>query len=235
LANRLGARLTRYVATASEAVRLPHARPIGIPLRQAIAVLDRPARRAEARAHFGLDPDAPTLLVFGGSQGAQRLNAAVSGAAADLALAGVQVLHAIGPRNTVDVRLPTGSPAYVTVPYLEQMELGYAAADLALCRAGAMTCAELAAVGLPAAYVPLPHGNGEQRLNAEPIVRAGGGLLVDNETCTPSWVAAELVPVLVDPTRVKAMSEAAGTLGHRDADVALARIVLEAAGVEPAP
>ena len=55
------------------------------------------------------------------------------------------------------------------------MELAYAAADLMLCRAGAMTCAEVAAVGLPAIYVPLPIGNGEQRLNALPVVDAGGG------------------------------------------------------------
>jgi UDP-N-acetylglucosamine--N-acetylmuramyl-(pentapeptide) pyrophosphoryl-undecaprenol N-acetylglucosamine transferase len=235
LANRLGARLTPYVATASEAVALPHAQPIGIPLRQSIATLDRPARRAEARAHFGLDPDAPTLLVFGGSQGALRLNTAVSGAAADLARAGVQVLHMIGPKNTVDVALPAGSPVYLAVPYLERMDLAYAAADLALCRAGGLTCAELAAVGLPAAYVPLPHGNGEQRLNALPIVRAGGGLLVEDARCDPAWVAAELVPALVDPTRLKAMSAAAASLGHRDADEALARIVLQAAGRDPAP
>ena len=67
---------------------------------------------------------------------------------------------------------------YVAVPYMDRMDLAYAAADFALCRAGAMTCAELTAVGLPAAYVPLPIGNGEQRLNALPIVQRGGGLLV---------------------------------------------------------
>jgi UDP-N-acetylglucosamine--N-acetylmuramyl-(pentapeptide) pyrophosphoryl-undecaprenol N-acetylglucosamine transferase len=229
LANRVGARLTRHVATASAAVPLPHARPIGIPLRRAVAALDRVAERAKARAHFGLDPDRPTLLVFGGSQGAQTLNLAAAGAAARLAAAGVQVLHAAGPRNVVTVEAPDGGPPYVVVPYLERMELAYAAADLALCRAGAMTCAELTAVGLPAAYVPLPHGNGEQRLNAEPVVAAGGGLLVDNARCDPDWVAGTLVPVLTDPGRLATMSAAAAALGHRDADVALARLVLDVA------
>ena len=70
-----------------------------------------------------------------------------------------------------------GAP-YVTLPYVDRMDLAYAAADFALCRGGAMTCAELTAVGLPAVYVPLPHGNGEQRLNAMPIEQAGGGLIV---------------------------------------------------------
>jgi UDP-N-acetylglucosamine--N-acetylmuramyl-(pentapeptide) pyrophosphoryl-undecaprenol N-acetylglucosamine transferase len=98
-----------------------------------------------------------------------------------------------------------------------------------------MTCAELTAVGLPAAYVPLPHGNGEQRLNAEPIVAAGGGLLVDNAHCDPDWVAGTLVPLLTDPARLAAMSAAAAGLGHRDADVALARLVLEVAAGDSRP
>jgi len=229
LANRVGARLTTYVATASAAVPLPHAQPIGIPLRPAIATLDRGAQRAKARAHFGLDADRPTLLVFGGSQGARALNLAVAEAAGRLAAAGIQVLHAAGPKNVVTVPEAGGGPPYVVVPYLEQMDLGYAAADLALCRAGAMTCAELAAVGLPAAYVPLPHGNGEQRLNAEPVVAAGGGLLVDNARFDADWIAGTLVPVLTDPGRLAAMSVAAAALGHRDADVTLARLVLDVA------
>ena len=70
------------------------------------------------------------------------------------------------------------------MPYLDRMDLAYAAADLAICRSGAMTVAEVSAVGLPAVYVPLPIGNGEQRLNALPVVDAGGGLLVDDADLT---------------------------------------------------
>ena len=88
---------------------------------------------------------------------------------------------------------------YVVVPYLDRMELAYAAADLALCRAGAITCAELAAVGLPAVYVPLPHGNGEQRLNATPVVAAGGGLLVDDADLTAAWVGDHVPSADGDP------------------------------------
>ena len=136
------------------------------------------------------------------------------------------MLHIIGPRSDIEVP-PAGGPApYVTLPYLDRMDLAYAAADFALCRAGAMTCAELTAVGLPAVYVPLPHGNGEQRLNAAPIEEAGGGLIVDDASLTPDWIRDTLLPVLLDPELVAAMSRAAARAGHRDADDALANAVI---------
>ena len=106
------------------------------------------------------------------------------------------------------------------------MDLAYAAADFALCRAGAMTCAELTAVGLPAAYVPLPHGNGEQRLNAAPIAEVGGGIIVDDAQLSPEWIADTLLPVLLDPELVAAMSRAAEGAGRRDADRRLAAEVI---------
>jgi UDP-N-acetylglucosamine--N-acetylmuramyl-(pentapeptide) pyrophosphoryl-undecaprenol N-acetylglucosamine transferase len=227
IANRLGARLTRHVFTASAAVRLPHATPIGIPVRPVIAALDRAAARTDARLDFGLLPDAPTLLVTGGSQGARTINAAVSAAADGLREAGVQVLHVVGPKNTVDVS--EGKPPYVVVPYVEQMHRAYAAADFALCRAGAMTCAELTAVGLPAAYVPLPLRGGEQRNNAEPIVAVGGGLLVDNADLSPQWIMREVVPRITDPPSLRVMSRAAGHAGARDAATVLARHILTVA------
>jgi UDP-N-acetylglucosamine--N-acetylmuramyl-(pentapeptide) pyrophosphoryl-undecaprenol N-acetylglucosamine transferase len=224
VANRVAARMTRHVFTASAAVRLPHAVPIGIPLRPAIAQLDRAALRAEARARFGLDPTRPTLLVFGGSQGAVSINTAVEGAAERLRAGGVQVLHIVGPANTVAV--PAGDPPYVVAPYLDEMQYAYAAADLALCRSGAMTCAELTAVGLPAVYVPLPLRGGEQRFNAEPIVAAGGGLLLANEELSADRVTDLVLPILTDAARLAAMARAAERSGARDADVVLARHVL---------
>jgi UDP-N-acetylglucosamine--N-acetylmuramyl-(pentapeptide) pyrophosphoryl-undecaprenol N-acetylglucosamine transferase len=234
LANRFGAKLTEYVATGAPDTRLPHARHIGIPLRRSIATLDRESMRPFGRTEFGLDPHRPTLLVFGGSQGARRLNESVRAAAPRLLAAGVQVLHVVGPNSAgMDggaVDAPPSGPPYVTVPYVDRMDLAYSAADLALCRAGAMTCAELAAVGLPAVYVPLPIGNGEQRLNAAPVVKAGGGLLVDDAALRPEWIATELVPLLVDPVRLRGMGKAAADFGHRDADEVLARMVREAAG-----
>jgi UDP-N-acetylmuramate--alanine ligase len=227
VANRIGARLTSHVFTASAAVRLPHATPIGIPLRPDIAELDRTEARTDARLDFGLLPEAPTLLVTGGSQGARAINAAMAAAADGVRAAGVQVLHIAGPGNTVDI--PDGKPPYVVVPYVERMRFAYAAADFALCRSGAMTCAELTAVGLPAAYVPLPLRGGEQRFNAIPIVEAGGGLLVDNVDLSPHWIVSEIVPVMTDPERLTVMSHAAGRFGARDAGTVLAQHVLTVA------
>jgi UDP-N-acetylglucosamine--N-acetylmuramyl-(pentapeptide) pyrophosphoryl-undecaprenol N-acetylglucosamine transferase len=206
---------------------LPGAEVVGIPLRDSIVELDRPALRAEARKHFGLHPTAPTLLVFGGSQGARSINNAVSACARRFADAGIGVLHAHGPKNSLAVQEVTGAPRYVGVPYLERMDLAYAAADVVLCRSGAMTVAEVAAVGLPAVFVPLPHGNGEQALNAKPVVDAGGGILVPDEQLSPDKVAELVVPLLTDRRRLTAMSTAARGTGHREAADVLARMVLE--------
>ncbi len=225
VANRVGARLTKHVFTASTSVRLPHAQAVGIPLRPQIAHLDRIAERPAARARFGLDDERPVLMVTGGSQGAQAINAAVAAAARAVVAAGVQVLHIIGPKNALASEL--GDLAgYVGVPFVEQMASAYAAADFVLCRSGAMTCAELTAVGLPAAYVPLPLRGGEQRHNAEPIVAAGAALLVDNADLSPEWIIDNVVPCITDPARLAAMSAAARHAGSRDADVVLARAVL---------
>jgi UDP-N-acetylglucosamine--N-acetylmuramyl-(pentapeptide) pyrophosphoryl-undecaprenol N-acetylglucosamine transferase len=227
LANKLGARFTRHVFTGQPGTRLPHASCIGIPLREQIASLDRLAMADKARAHFGLQPDQPVLLVTGGSQGARSLNLAVLDAAVPLRAAGIQVLHIAGPRAGLEIRPPHGDPPYVVLPYVDRMDLAYAAADFALCRSGALTCAELTTVGLPAAYVPLPHGNGEQRLNALPIERAGGGLIVDDAALSPEWIAEVLIPVLLDPGLVASMSAAAASLGSRDAGDWLAAEVLD--------
>jgi UDP-N-acetylglucosamine--N-acetylmuramyl-(pentapeptide) pyrophosphoryl-undecaprenol N-acetylglucosamine transferase len=234
IANRLGARLTSYVYTGHPDTKLRGGQYLGVPLRRQIADLDRFAVGDMARAQFRLRPDLPVLLVFGGSQGAVSLNRALAGAIGAINGAGVQVLHVTGPRNLNDIQPPSGSVPYVAVPYVDRMELAYAAADFALCRAGAMTCAELTAVGLPAAYVPLPIGNGEQRLNALPIVQRGGGMMVEDEELTADWIKGSLLPVLTDIDQVAAMSEAAAALGRRDADRWLAKAVIDIVAAEKA-
>ncbi|WP_426566629.1 undecaprenyldiphospho-muramoylpentapeptide beta-N-acetylglucosaminyltransferase [Angustibacter sp. McL0619] len=237
VANRLGARLTRFVATTFPDTKLAHSVHTGMPLRHQISSLasltvdERAARQMSARAALGLDRDRTTLLVTGGSLGAQRLNETFGAAAADLRAAGVQVLHVSGTGKQVDVEPAVdGQAPYVVLPYADRMDEAYLAADLVVCRAGANTVCELATVGLPAAYVPLPIGNGEQRLNAEPVVAAGGGLLVDDVGCTPDWVRQVLLPLLADPTSLHAMGEAATRFVVPDADERLADLVLSAAG-----
>jgi UDP-N-acetylglucosamine--N-acetylmuramyl-(pentapeptide) pyrophosphoryl-undecaprenol N-acetylglucosamine transferase len=224
MANRLGARLTSQVFSAYPGA-LRGAKTMPTPLRPAIARLDRAAERGSARAFFGLADDRPVLLVFGGSQGARRLNDAVAGALPALLAGGVQVLHAYGSRNEP----PASAAGYVALPFVDRMDLAYAAADLALTRGGALTCAELAAVGLPAIYVPLPIGNGEQALNARPVVDAGGGMLLDDALLTPEWLTDAVLGVVNDGGRLSAMEQAAHRHGARDADEQMASIVLAAA------
>lgn len=231
IANKIGARFAARVAAAVPGTGLRNAQVIGLPLRQAISGLDRAASRAGARASLGLS-DGPVLLVTGGSQGARRINAAVCAAASALADAGVQVLHIAGPKQAADVRSSLGSAAPAThhvLDYVDGMDTVYAAADLVLSRAGAMTCAELAAVGLPAVYVPLPIGNGEQALNAQPTVEAGGGLLVEDAALDAAYISSVVVPLLLDSARLTQMSIAARALGRPSADEALVDLVLQVA------
>jgi UDP-N-acetylglucosamine--N-acetylmuramyl-(pentapeptide) pyrophosphoryl-undecaprenol N-acetylglucosamine transferase len=230
IANKLGARFTRHVATSFPRTPLRHGVYTGLPIRRMISQLDRPALRAEAAAAFGLDPDRPTVLVTGGSQGARRINQSMAACAPAFAETGVQVLHVVGPKGeaVVEPAAPGAAP-YVVKSYVDRMDLAYAAADLVVCRAGANTVTEVAATGLPAVFVPLPHGNGEQALNARPVVDAGGGLLVADDAFTPEWVLGTVPDLVRSPERLAAMSTAAAGLIPRDADEQVARLVLAAA------
>ena len=227
VANKIGARVASRVAVSFPRTPLPRAEYVGLPIRRIVSSLDRAALRAEARAFFGLDADRPTVVVTGGSQGARRVNEAITAAAAAFGHAGVQVLHVVGPKNELPVPQETGVP-YVGVHFVDRMDYALAAADLMVCRAGASSVTEAAAVGVPAVFVPLAIGNGEQRLNALPVVEAGGALLVADADFTADWVADHVVPLVTDAERLGAMSASASALIPRDADDKLARIVLEA-------
>jgi UDP-N-acetylglucosamine--N-acetylmuramyl-(pentapeptide) pyrophosphoryl-undecaprenol N-acetylglucosamine transferase len=231
LANKLAARLTREVYTSFPQTSLPHARCIGLPMRRGITDLDRAAVRREARMSFELDPELPTLLVSGGSQGALRINTAVAGAWSELLGSGIQVLHVLGPKNLVpgiERSVDQGSGAvYQPVAYVAQMERAYAAADLMLARSGANTVLETAAVGLPAVFVPYPHGNGEQALNAELVINVGGGMMLADRDCTSTWVAQEIPVLFAHPDRLAGMSQALASVARLDAATVLASRVLE--------
>ena len=229
LANRLGSRWAAAVATTFASTSLPGAQRIGMPLRHEVATLDRAALRPEALGHFGLRSGLPTVLVTGGSLGAQRLNDAFRSRVEALSRAGVQVLHVTGLGKEFTPEAPADGAPYVVVPYADRMELAYAVADLVVARSGANTVCELTAVGLPAVYVPLPVGNGEQRANASEVVAAGGGVLVDDGDFTPAWIDAELLPLATDAERVSRMAAAARSLGEPAADEKLADLVDRAA------
>ena len=117
--------------------------------------------------------------------------------------------------------------------YLAEMQLALAVADLVVCRAGAGTVGELAALGIPAVYVPLPIGNGEQRLNAGPVVAAGGGLLVDDAQLDAAWVAREVPALLGDPARLDAMATAVAHTCPRGGAARVADLVAEAVAAGP--
>ena len=229
VANRVGAALSSRVAVTFAPTALRSglgpragaATVTGMPLRPEITGLDRAALRAQARSSFGLDAGAPVLLVTGGSLGAVHVNTAVEAAAPDLLAAGVQVLHLTGAGKAV----VSAGPGHRVREYADRMDLAYAAADLVLCRAGAGTVCEVTAVGLPAVYVPLAVGNGEQRLNAAPVVAAGGALMIADGDLDAAALHDVVLPLLTDHARLAAAARAAGEVGVADGAARLADLV----------
>ncbi len=222
LANKLGAFLTTTVGVAFSGTPLRHAQLVGMPLRREIEGLDRSAARPEADAFFGLEAGRKTLLVTGGSLGARRLNSTIVDSARELTDAGWQVLHITGEKSEVS---DPGLDGYRMIAYCDRMDLALAAADFAVARAGAATVSEFSALGIPAVYVPYPVGNGEQRFNAADVVSAGGGVLVKDAEFLPGWVRAELLPRLADDARVRAMAEAAASVGVLDGSARMSALV----------
>ncbi|WP_405217426.1 undecaprenyldiphospho-muramoylpentapeptide beta-N-acetylglucosaminyltransferase [Agrococcus sp. Ld7] len=226
MANVLGARWSDFVGLSYRSTTL-EGEFVGMPLRPEITSLDRVGMRAEAAAALGLDPDRPTLLVTGGSQGARSINRAIVAAAQQIVDAGWQILHLSGGRQT-DFE-PAVVDHYVAIEYLDRMHLALAAADLVVCRAGSLTVSELMAVGLPAIYVPLPYGNGEQGMNAADQVSAGGALLVDDAAFTAEWIQTQLVPLLRDADRLAEMASASAGAGASDGSDRMCDLIERAA------
>jgi UDP-N-acetylglucosamine--N-acetylmuramyl-(pentapeptide) pyrophosphoryl-undecaprenol N-acetylglucosamine transferase len=202
-----------------------------MPLRREIVDLDRDGLRAEAAAYFGLDAGRPTLLVFGGSLGAKRLNEAFGeghGAAWRAILdAGWQLIHVTGERSTLD---DPGAPGYAMGRYEDRMDLAFAMADLIVSRAGSATVSEISALGIPAVYVPYAVGNGEQALNAASAVRAGAAVIIPDAEFTAEQVRAEVVPLLADGARRTAMTAAAASVGTRSGTENVVAMIDEALG-----
>lgn len=231
LANRVGARFAAVVATAFPNTPLKGARTVGMPMRREISLLDRAAAQSGARQRLGLDPERTTVIVTGGSSGAVAINRTIQGIVPGIAEQGYQLLHITGrdkPVLTPDLR-PLEAEGYRQVEYVDGMEDVYAAADLLIARAGAATVSEVAAVGLPAIFVPLPIGNGEQALNARSLVEAGAARLVEDSDFTPEWYRANVLPLLTAPEGLAEMTRAARGAGVRDADATMAELILQEA------
>lgn len=228
LANRLAARFARASAVSFEGTDLPRAVTTGNPVRPEVLAVDRSSEgRAAARVALGLPPERLVVAVFGGSLGARRINEAARGLAeAWVARAELTVYHVVGSRDWATFRPPTPSSSpraagglfYRAVEYEERMPLLLAAADVAVCRAGGTSVAELAAVGLPAVFVPLPIApHDHQTANASALVGAGAAVLVPDAELTPERLTAEVGPLLDDGGRRRAMEVAGRALARPDA------------------
>ncbi|MBD3753311.1 MAG: hypothetical protein IE935_13050, partial [Micrococcales bacterium] len=213
------------VGVAFEGTPLPRARLVGMPLRREIEDLDRSALRAEGAAHFGLDPDRPTLLVFGGSLGALRLNTAFAGAWREVLDAGWQLLHVTGERSDLE---DPGEPGYALRRYVDRMDLAFAACDFIVSRSGAATVSEISALGIPAVYVPYAVGNGEQALNAASAVAHGAAILIPDAEFTPDAVPGRILPLLTDADERSRMAEKAAEIGIRTGTENLIAMIDEA-------
>lgn len=222
LANRWGARHTPFVGVTFAGTPLPHATTVGTPLRHEIETLDIPATQAAAREHFGLDQHRPVLVVTSGSQGARSINTTIASSAAEIIAGGYQVLHIVGQNKPAVLPQLDG---YVALDYCDRMDLALAAATAVVSRAGSATVSELSALGIPAVYVPYPVGNGEQRFNAAGIVRAGGGVLIEDKNFTTAWVTHTLIPLLRDEAALDKMAAAAQTVGMRDGTARMMNLI----------
>lgn len=226
LANRVGARFADAVAETVSG-SLPRAQLIGIPLRKAIEGLDRSALRIQARERFGINREAVCILVFGGSQGSAKLNSVIGDCLDANIFDDIVILHSVGLKNEVP---QAESETYRPLNYIDRMDLAYAAADFVIGRAGAMTVAELTAVGLPACFVPLPIGNGEQSLNATPVVEAGGAIMISDLEFNAEFVRDQILPIVHDSKVLSEMSQVSSSFGHKDSALDLAKLVLSVAG-----
>lgn len=220
-ANRLGARLTPFVGVSFANTRLAHARLVGLPLHPKVVSAATATTRAAALSHFGLAPDRPVLLVTGGSQGSTHINAVVQTALSELSHDGWQILHAVGEKNP----LPVSGDHYRPVHYINEMEIALIAADLMISRSGAVTCAEATALTVPAIYVPLPIGNGEQALNAMDAVSAGGAVLIPNSQFTPESL---LAAVRAAKPRLDSMRQALATIASLSGATLLVDLIEQA-------
>jgi UDP-N-acetylglucosamine--N-acetylmuramyl-(pentapeptide) pyrophosphoryl-undecaprenol N-acetylglucosamine transferase len=196
LANRLGSLFTNYLAVAQPVTtgKLSRALITGLPLRadvaQALQVSsqDWVSARNRAKAALGFNQSAPVIVIFFGSQGSVALNKVIADALPTFKDSGGQLLHAVGKAN----QLPSTDLNYKPVPYIEDMATAYLAADLIIARSGAVTCSEVNALGKYALFIPLPIGNGEQKVNARLVTEQSRGELLDQGEFTPEWIAKHL-------------------------------------------
>ena len=231
-ANRMFASQAAAIATTftSSVARFGRDRTVqvtGNPVRRQIrdALADRDAVRTAAFGALGLDPDLPTVVVAGGSQGALHLDQVVTSAVPMLVEGGAQVLLLAGRAHAEEVTRRVEGRA-VVLPFLDEMERAYAVGDLFVCRAGATTIAEASLWGIPMMLVPYPHATANhQEANARELERAGAATVVMDENLRADRLAADVLALLADTSGRRRMGDAAAAWSKPDAAQRLAAIV----------
>ena len=226
-ANRVVARFVSGAAVHFEetAKYFRHAEVTGVPVRQAF--FEIPAKRGGT----------PTLLVFGGSQGAHAINDAMIRCLPELRrqAPGIHIIHQTGERDYNDALAayqPLADSAEV-FKFIEDMPAAFARADLVVCRSGASTVAEITAAGKPAIFVPFPRAaDDHQRVNAEALARSGAAVVVEESKLEGVWLAETVAALLGDPSRLARMTEAARELAHPNAARDIAAMAARVAGIE---
>jgi len=199
-ANSLGLRLggkgmVGFLSTSQVSTLWKSATYVGIPLRSEIlkaanlSLSERMDVRRRKAQEWNFNSERPIVLVFGGSQGSRRINEVIDSSKDLIAQSGIQLVHAVGKKND----LPSPTPGYTAVHYFSDLYDAYIAADLVISRSGAVTCHELGAVNRYAVLVPLPIGNGEQRLNGQMLVDAELATVVDDKDFTQEWISEHLL------------------------------------------
>jgi UDP-N-acetylglucosamine--N-acetylmuramyl-(pentapeptide) pyrophosphoryl-undecaprenol N-acetylglucosamine transferase len=226
-ANRVVARFVSGAAVHFEetAKYFRRAEVTGVPVRQAFF---------EIQAKRG---GVPTVLVFGGSQGAHAINEAMIRCLPELRrqAPGIHIIHQTGERDYNDALAAyrgLGESAEVS-KFIEDMPAAFARADLVVCRSGASTVAEITAAGKPAIFVPFPRAaDDHQRVNAEALARVGAAVVVEESKLEGVWLAETIAALLGDPRRLQVMSEAARGLAHPNAARDIAGMAARMAGLE---
>lgn len=226
-ANRMVARFVSGAAVHFEetARYFRHAKVTGVPVRQAFFEIPQ--------KHGGT----PTLLVFGGSQGAHAINEAMIRCLPVLRreAPGIHIVHQTGERDYNDALAAyqrAGASAEVA-KFIEDMPSAFARADLVVCRSGASTVAEIAAAGKPAVFVPFPRAaDDHQRVNAEALAKHGAAVVVEESKLEGVWLAETIAALLQDPQRLQKMSDAARGLAHPNAAREIAEMAAKLAGTE---
>lgn len=192
------------------------------------------------RAEFFATParppgSAPTLLAFGGSQGAKAINQALAGSLVALkaAVPGITIIHQTGERDYNQAQsayVGSGIPAEIS-PFIQDMPQAFSRADLLLCRSGASTVAEIAAAGKPAIFVPFPRAADDHQLrNAQSLAQKGAAVLIPEAELTPERLVTAVAGLLNDRPRLAAMGKAARSLAHPEAAAEIAGMAAALAG-----